>query len=76
MVKRDDGGDDMSATNTSGSSGGIGFAGALTIVFITLKLLGKVDWSWWWVLSPLWISVILFLAVLSVCLVMMMLSRR
>lgn len=38
------------------SEGGIGFAGLLTIVFITLKLLGKIDWSWWWVLSPLWIS--------------------
>lgn len=41
---------------SSSSSGGIGFAGLLTIVFITLKLLGKIDWSWWWVLSPLWIS--------------------
>ena len=28
------------------SSGGIGFAGLLTIVFITLKLLNKIDWSW------------------------------
>lgn len=35
------------------SSGGIGFIGLLTILFITLKLLGKIDWSWFWVLSPL-----------------------
>lgn len=41
------------------SSGGIGFAGLLTIVFIVLKLLGKIDWSWWWVLSPIWISILL-----------------
>lgn len=41
------------------SSGGIGFAGFLTIVFIVLKLLGKIDWSWWWVLSPIWISVLI-----------------
>ena len=27
-----------------------------TIVFITLKLTGYIDWSWWWVLSPMWIS--------------------
>lgn len=40
----------------SSKSGGIGFVGLLTIVFITLKLLGKINWSWWWVLSPLWIS--------------------
>lgn len=39
---------------TSSSSGGVGFTGLLAIVFITLKLLGKIDWSWWWVLSPLW----------------------
>lgn len=38
-----------------GASGGISFCGLLTIVFITLKLLGKITWSWWWVLSPLWI---------------------
>lgn len=34
------------------SSGGIGFVGLLTIVFITLKLTGYIDWSWWLVLSP------------------------
>lgn len=34
-------------------------------MFITLKLLGKIDWSWYWVLSPLWIglAVVLFIAV-------------
>ena len=37
------------------NTGGIGFSGLLTIVFITLKLTGYIDWSWWWVLSPLWI---------------------
>lgn len=42
------------ASNTS-SSGGIGFAGLLTVLFIGLKLTGYIDWSWWWVLSPLWI---------------------
>lgn len=41
------------------NGGGIGFTGALTIVFIVLKLLGKITWSWWWVLSPIWISAIL-----------------
>ena len=44
------------ANNSSASSGGIGFCGLLTIVFIVLKLLGKIDWSWVWVLSPLWIG--------------------
>ena len=44
------------SNNSSASSGGIGFCGLLTIVFIVLKLLGKITWSWLWVLSPLWIG--------------------
>lgn len=40
----------------SGSRGGIGFTGLLTILFVGLKLTGHLDWSWWWVLSPLWIA--------------------
>jgi hypothetical protein len=43
----------MASNNTS--SGGVGFAGLLLIVFITLKLCNVIDWSWWWVLSPFWI---------------------
>lgn len=50
------------------SSGGIGFGGLLTIVFIVLKLLGVISWSWWWVLSPIWITavIVLFLALVLV----------
>jgi hypothetical protein len=44
------------ASNTTTSSGGIGFVGLLTIVFIVLKLTNYITWSWWWVLSPIWIS--------------------
>lgn len=29
-------------------------AGLLFIVFLTLKLCGVIDWSWWWVTAPLW----------------------
>lgn len=47
----------MSEPSTTTQSGGIGFVGLLTIVFITLKLTGYIDWSWWWVLSPIWITV-------------------
>jgi len=43
-------------SNNSSSSGGIGFTGALTILFIGLKLTHVINWSWWWVLSPIWIS--------------------
>ena len=43
------------------SSSGIGFFGLLQIVFIVLKLIGKIDWSWWWVLAPTWGSFALVL---------------
>lgn len=42
--------------NETYTSSGIGFTGALTILFIALKLLNKISWSWLWVLSPIWIS--------------------
>lgn len=51
---------------SNSSSSGIGFVGLLTIVFITLKLTHFIDWSWWWVLSPIWISVVATIAVLLI----------
>lgn len=48
----------MKQASSSSSSGGIGFVGLLTILFIALKLTNYIDWSWWWVLSPLWIAAI------------------
>ena len=45
------------------SSKGISFAGLLTIVFIVLKLSHTIDWSWFWVLSPLWIGVVFWVVV-------------
>tara|TARA_R110000772_G_scaffold99174_2_gene198851 strand:- start:10567 stop:10728 length:162 start_codon:yes stop_codon:yes gene_type:complete len=42
----------------------MGFSEVLLLIFITLKLMGIIDWSWWWVMSPLWVS--LFVAALAV----------
>ena len=42
---------------SNAASGGIGFFGALTILFIGLKLTHVINWSWWWVFAPLWIPV-------------------
>jgi hypothetical protein len=41
------------------SSKGLGLCDALAVVFIVLKLIGVIDWSWWWVLAPVWIPVII-----------------
>ena len=47
-------------------TGGVGFLGLLTLLFIGLKLTGYITWSWIWVLAPLWIPVGIALLVLSV----------
>jgi len=43
--------------------------GLLTVVLVTLKLINKIDWSWWWILS-LWV-VETILAIIVLVLVIM-----
>lgn len=57
----------MEINNIKTESGGIGFRGLLTIAFIVLKLTGYIDWSWWWVVSPIWIPIVLIIAVYLIC---------
>lgn len=45
---------------------GVGFSGLLTIVFIVLKLVGVINWSWVWVLSPMWINAILMCSIMII----------
>ncbi|HDS1140230.1 TPA: hypothetical protein QDZ75_004308 [Stenotrophomonas maltophilia] len=58
------------SSSSSSSTGGIGFVGLLTIVFITLKLTGFIAWSWWWVLSPVWISASITIVIIGIVLVL------
>lgn len=51
--------------NNSGSCG-IGFFGVLAIVFIVLKLLGVVTFSWVWVLAPLWIPFVFWIVIVAI----------
>jgi hypothetical protein len=39
-------------------SSGIGFGTILFLIFLTLKLTNYIDWSWWWIFSPLWIPLL------------------
>lgn len=55
--------------NKEQSSGGITFTGLLTCIFIALKLLGKISWSWIWVLSPIWIPIAIVLLVFFIVLI-------
>ena len=54
------------SSSSSSSSGGIGFTGLLTVLFVGLKLTGHITWSWWWVLSPIWISLSLAIVILTI----------
>jgi len=53
------------SNSSSSSSSGIGFPGLLTVLFIGLKLTGHITWPWVWVLSPLWISALIFLCAVA-----------
>ena len=57
----------------SSSSSGIGLTGVLFVVFLVLKLTGNIDWSWWWVTSPLWIPVVFLLCIVFVVILVIML---
>ena len=53
----------------SSQGGGIGIGMILFLIFMTLKLTNNIDWSWWWVTSPLWIPVALVLGLVIVALI-------
>jgi len=55
------------------SAVGIGFNGLLALLFIALKLCNVIDWSWLWVLSPLWIPVVLLIAIFAAAFIIMQL---
>ena len=52
----------------SSSSGGIGVLGLLGVAFVVLKLMGYIDWSWWYVTLPFWGGAAVVLGVLLIAL--------
>jgi hypothetical protein len=48
------------------NSGGLSLATILFLIFLILKLTNYIDWSWWWVTSPLWISTIFVILIISI----------
>ena len=45
--------------NNSSNHNGVDLPTVLFIVFLILKLTNVIDWSWWWVTSPLWIGALI-----------------
>jgi hypothetical protein len=54
----------MSTKSNSGT--GLSLSAVLFIVFLVLKLTGNIDWSWWWVTSPLWIPFAIVLSIFGI----------
>lgn len=50
-------------SNTANTIVGTGPLDLLTIVFVVLKLCKVIDWSWWWVFSPLWIPLAILIVI-------------
>lgn len=61
--------------NRKQAGGGIGFCGLLTIAFIVLKLCNVITWSWWWVLSPLWIPIALVILIMAISLTILLIKH-
>lgn len=60
--------------NNSNKGIGCGTALALmlTVAFVILKLCNVIDWSWWWVVSPIWIY---FGIVIIITIIILLISK-
>lgn len=56
----------MSSQTDNVGGGGSLFLSILTVLFIGLKLTGYISWSWWWVLSPIWIPLVIVLVLVAI----------
>lgn len=56
----------MNNERNNTTAGGIGFCGLLAVAFIVLKLTGVINWSWLWVLAPIWIPTAITLAIIVI----------
>ena len=54
----------------------IGFFGILGLIFITLKLMAIIDWSWWLVLLPIYGGVAIWLVVVIATIVVLAISSK
>jgi hypothetical protein len=52
--------------NSSNTGGGMGLGTILFLIFLVLKLTNYIDWSWWWVTAPLWITAILYIVIVTI----------
>jgi hypothetical protein len=61
------------------TTGGLGIGTILFLIFLTLKLaeIGPVaEWSWWWVISPLWIPFALIGVIVSIVFIIAVIAHK
>lgn len=63
------------SSKSSGASGGVGCGTVVQIVFIILKVVGVIKWSWFWVLSPTWISILVVIFALLIFFIIWAITR-
>lgn len=56
----------MTKENQNVTVVGAPFFSLLTLLFIGLKLTNYIDWSWWWVLAPLWMPLTIVMIGLTI----------
>jgi len=52
----------------------INFLSGVCLIFIFLKLAGVINWSWWWILSPLWLPIAIFIGVVCIGCIILLIS--
>lgn len=62
--------------NAQATGGGLSLPVVLTIIFVVLKLIGVITWSWLWVLSPLWIAFLIGLVFWGIAAIIIGLAGR
>lgn len=55
---------------------GVTFLDLLLLLFIALKLIGVINWAWFWVLSPVWVALLFFLIVFIIALLWELLIKK
>jgi ABC-type antimicrobial peptide transport system permease subunit len=58
----------------SNKSSGIGLPMTLFLIFLILKLTETIDWSWWWVTSPLWIPAALLISFMIIAFIIVIVA--
>lgn len=58
------------------SKGGVGICTVLFLIFLVLKLIGTITWSWWWVCAPIWIPIALIVIILLVGFIVGLIASR